>query len=699
MAIPKVSQGDILKALQFIDENGVPHHNQSMRYFLLGENGKSYPPKYVIAVANHIANGAAIDTSDYKAIEAKNYLKNKGFTIYTGNQEKYELTITADQVVSTDECFDKDNLGLGDNFVPLGVYFQSANGQIIKRNYSKGERRNSNQTMPRLAFQIYEKQLRALSFEDKENFPVCQYSPESGLIRGIFPSAEEYRKYHNSIEYLTYSYDNGRKFVIYSWNIFSTLVFVRECLKRFGEPGDRFVLMYREKQDKEQTKTEQPAVAAPPQPETAERVFNGYRNPYSDKLIESKNIIFRGAPGTGKTYLAREIAADIISDGYFDDYSLLTDEQKEQVEFVQFHPSYDYSDFVEGLRPKINADGSMGFELRDGIFKRFVERARKNYENSQKTQEIAEKEASAQESIADFFASVEFGVDTFETVNKNKFTITSADDEHIEIVIPGNAMVNKLRLNTDELRQMLESDATFTMVRDVTAFFGKKFATQAYSYDFALYKEIKKVSSPAPQRTVVPEKLKKYIFIIDEINRGEISKIFGELFFALDPGYRGPAGAVSTQYANLHTDPSKKFYIPENVYIIGTMNDIDKSVDSFDFAMRRRFRFIEIKADERLEMLASLDDELENEAIRRMTALNQEIIKTEELNENYQVGGSYFLKLKELTFDQLWTDYLSPLLQEYIRGMYDEAVIMNRFAQAYGYDETSQEVADEAAQS
>ena len=337
--------------------------------------------------------------------------------------------------------------------------------------------------------------------------------------------------------------------------------------------------------------------------------------------------------------------------------------------------------------------------MRDGIFKRFVERARKNYENSQKTQEIVEKEASAQESIADFFASVEFGVDTFETVNKNKFTITSADDEHIEIAIPGNAMVNKLRLNTDELRQMLESDATFTMVRDVTAFFGKKFATQAYSYNFALYKEIKKVSSPAPQRTVAPEKLKKYIFIIDEINRGEISKIFGELFFALDPGYRGPAGAVSTQYSNLHADPGKKFYIPENVYIIGTMNDIDKSVDSFDFAMRRRFRFIEIKADERLEMLASLDDELENEAIRRMTALNQEIIKTEELNENYQVGAAYFKKLEELTFDQLWTDYLSPLLQEYIRGMYDEAAIMNRFAQAYGYDENSQEVADEAAQS
>lgn len=700
MAIPKVSREDILRALEFIDGNGVPYHNQSMRYFLLGENGKFYPPKYVIAVANHLANEVAIDTSGYNAIEAKNYLKNKGFTI-TGNQEKYELTITAEQVTSTDECFDKDSLGLGDNFVPLGVYFQGANGQTIKRNYAKGERRNSNQTMPKLAFQIYEKQIRALSVEEKENFPVCQYSPDSGVIRGIFSSAEEYRKYHNSIEYLTYGYDNGRKFVIYSWNIFSTIVFVQECLKRFGEPGDRFVLTYREKQDKEEKVSEQNSTETlSPQQSEKERVFNGYRNPYSDKLIESKNIIFRGAPGTGKTYLAREIAADIISDGYFDDFSMLTDEQKEQVEFVQFHPSYDYSDFVEGLRPKINADGSMGFELKDGIFKRFVERARKNYENSQKSQETVEKETSAQESIADFFSSIEFGVDTFETVNKNVFAVTSADDEHIDVAIPGNATVNKLRLNTDELRQMLESDTTFTKVRDVTAFFGKKFATQAYSYDFALYKEIiKKKPAPVSRQAIAPEKLKKYIFIIDEINRGEISKIFGELFFALDPGYRGPAGAVSTQYANLHTDPSKKFYIPENVYIIGTMNDIDKSVDSFDFAMRRRFRFIEIRADERLEMLAALDDELESEAIRRMTALNQEILKTEELNENYQIGGSYFLKLKELNFDQLWTDYLCPLLQEYIRGMYDEVAIMNRFAQAYGYSSDNQEVENETAQS
>lgn len=77
-------------------------------------------------------------------------------------------------------------------------------------------------------------------------------------------------------------------------------------------------------------------------------------------LVESKNLIFRGAPGTGKSYLAKEIATDIISNGYFDDYTLLSDDQKKQVEFVQFHPSYDYTDFVEGLRPKENEDGTKG---------------------------------------------------------------------------------------------------------------------------------------------------------------------------------------------------------------------------------------------------------------------------------------------------------------------------------------------------
>ena len=233
---------------------------------------------------------------------------------------------------------------------------------------------------------------------------------------------------------------------------------------------------------------------------------------------------------------------------------------------------------------------------------------------------------------------------------------------------------------------MLESDVKFTKIKDVTAFFGKSFATQGYSYDFALYKAIKAKKGSASKTKTKQTELKKYIFIIDEINRGEISKIFGELFFAIDPGYRGRSGEISTQYANLHSDPNDKFYIPDNVYIIGTMNDIDRSVDSFDFAMRRRFRFVELKANDRQEMLASLEnEELEAEAIKRMEALNAAIVEVEDLNANYQIGAAYFLKLKTLSFDQLWTDYLEPLLQEYVQGMYDEDGLMAGFAKAYGY--------------
>ena len=682
MSIPRVKEKDIAAALNFINENGVPFHNQSTKYELVTEDGKKYPPKYVIAVAEYLANGTEINTNTFNAVETKNYLKNLGYDIRV-KQVKFELTITAENISSTDDRFTMDNISLGDNYKPLDTYFKR-NGNVIKRAYDKGERRNSNQTMPRIACQVFEKQLAALSIEEKENFPICRYKPGTMLICGIYSSVEEFKKHRNTFEYLIYHYDNGRQFVLYSWNIFSTILFVQECLKRFGEPGDEFTLIYREKDEQETEQDERETAAQ----EELVQQFKGYLNPYSSMLIESKNLIFRGAPGTGKSYLAREIAADIISNGYFNDYTLLSDEQKKQVEFVQFHPSYDYSDFVEGLRPKINDDGTMGFDLQDGIFKKFITRARKNYEDSLKSKESLEKEITVQEAMDAFFSGIEFGKDTFKTLTGNEFTITSVDDRHINIYIPNNPTVNKLYLDIYDIKKMLESDVKFEKIKDITTFFGKSYGTQQYSYDFAIYKAIRAKKGASSKSKAKQTELKKYIFIIDEINRGEISKIFGELFFAIDPGYRGRSGEISTQYANMHSNPDEKLYIPENVYIIGTMNDIDRSVDSFDFAMRRRFRFVELKADERLEMLSSLDDDnLEDEAIRRMSALNREIESTEDLNENYHIGAAYFLKLKTITFDQLWTDYLQPLLKEYIQGMYDEDGIMKRFEKAYGYSQ------------
>ena len=181
--------------------------------------------------------------------------------------------------------------------------------------------------------------------------------------------------------------------------------------------------------------------------------------------------------------------------------------------------------------------------------------------------------------------------------------------------------------------------------------------------------------------------LKPFVFIIDEINRGEASKIFGELFYAIDPGYRGKKeNMVQTQYQNLvpETDVfAKGFYVPENVYILATMNDIDRSVESMDFAMRRRFTWKEVTPADTESMLDTLP--CVSEAKATMQRLNKTIIDTEGLGTAYQIGPSYFLKLGENggNFDRLWEMNIEPLLKEYLRGFRKTSEILERFKTAY----------------
>lgn len=198
------------------------------------------------------------------------------------------------------------------------------------------------------------------------------------------------------------------------------------------------------------------------------------------------------------------------------------------------------------------------------------------------------------------------------------------------------------------------------------------------------------------------EESKHFVFIIDEINRGEMSKIFGELFFSIDPGYRGDKVRVKTQYQNLITDKNdpfyEGFYVPENVYIIGTMNDIDRSVESMDFAMRRRFAWKEIKANENTGMLDSFG-ELKDEIVRKMNRLNN-AIWNEETNEGieglsaaYHIGGAYFKKLElylnddesnlQEAFQQLWENHLRGVLFEYLRGSFNAADNLKKLEEVY----------------
>ena len=309
----------------------------------------------------------------------------------------------------------------------------------------------------------------------------------------------------------------------------------------------------------------------------------------TDLVRRNKNLILTGAPGTGKTYLAKQVARKIIdNDEYFD----------EQCNMVQFHPSYDYTDFVEGLRPVTQDNGQIGFKLESGTFKQFCEQA-------------------------------------------------------------------------------------------------------------AAYPDY------------------PYVFIIDEINRGEVSKIFGELFFSLDPDYRGPKGKVKTQYHNLvakNCDENYKFaegiYVPENVYVIATMNDIDRSVESIDFAFRRRFTWYEVKPEQRLSMLepanldvcqdnADLQEKLDNvpfyECCKNYcNRLNEAICEEPSLGSAYQVGPAYFLKsLNYLNLngdisedsvynalEQVWNLHIDPLLREYLRGKSEAELykILLKLRNCYYYD-------------
>lgn len=357
---------------------------------------------------------------------------------------------------------------------------------------------------------------------------------------------------------------------------------------------------------------------------------------YIELLKANHNIVLSGAPGTGKTYLARQIAKALGDDN---------------PGFVQFHPSYDYTDFVEGLRP--NDEGS--FERVNGTFKQFCAEA------------LVTKDSGS-----------------FDSAYEKLINDLSVRTSPLVIKTGGSAsatfgiMVNS-RGNLD----------LFTRTRD----FESSSAEAEYNKNGSLTKE--RVLDCDNQiywkgyyvgvKNLLIEKYglvegkgdghrKDRVFIIDEINRGELSKIFGELFFAIEPGYRGEKGRVKTQYQNLVEpgDPFEKgFFVPDNVYIIGTMNDIDRGVESMDFAVRRRFAWVEVKAKDRIAMWDENISDWREAAERSMTELNKALkLKEIGLTDAYDIGPAYYLKLEHYDgdFEKLWEYHIKVILSEYLRG-------------------------------
>lgn len=402
--------------------------------------------------------------------------------------------------------------------------------------------------------------------------------------------------------------------------------------------------------------------------------------PYINLLRSTHNLILTGAPGTGKTYLARQIAEAMGA----------------EVGFVQFHPSYDYTDFVEGLRPIQDDNGNVGFERKDGVFKAFCAKAIKNYLDSAKQTEEIQSDEIFDIVYSSLIDDIDDGIiQKYKTPRAGDLDVLLTSKRQIVLTTKANTKkyiredylkalfnyvkdkdINLLSQTKEQLDELVSKTTDINHVDHV-------------QYRWTLnelvtrYKKLKsKIDISKAQKT----ERKPFVFIIDEINRGEISKIFGELFFSIDPGYRGEKGRVQTQYQNIVEDGDifkKGFFVPENVYIIGTMNDIDRSVESMDFAFRRRFAFKEIKADENVGMLENLAQK--DEAINRMKNLNAAIEKVDGLSSAYHIGASYFLKLKDYNgdFDKLWEYHLEGLLREYLRGTQDADKEIEKLKTAY----------------
>ncbi len=321
-------------------------------------------------------------------------------------------------------------------------------------------------------------------------------------------------------------------------------------------------------------------------------------------LIENQNIplnqILYGPPGTGKTYHTIDKALEILGENLenrdekkakFDEYV-----KNGQIVFTTFHQSYGYEEFVEGIKPRIDSKENskeVEYEIKDGIFKELCKKALDNYKVSLLTQEEFVKSEDLENKIEIFLDELVDQQKFIEKIQSGGFKLEEYNEKYRIITDDTNA---NLYLNLEIFKTLLENKDKIINGRSIKQILNNKHRRQIDSYYFQLVKLFKEREQDYKVDNNPSEKpeLKPYIIIIDEINRGNVSKIFGELITLIEPSKR--IGEKEELKVTLPYS-GEKFGVPKNVYIIGTMNTADRSITSLDTALRRRFEFIEMMPD------------------------------------------------------------------------------------------------------
>ncbi|EAK9857243.1 AAA family ATPase [Campylobacter lari] len=392
------------------------------------------------------------------------------------------------------------------------------------------------------------------------------------------------------------------------------------------------------------------------------------------------NQILYGPPGTGKTYHTIDKALEIISKEekvqipskddranrkkLFDEYV-----KNGQIVFTTFHQSYGYEEFVEGIKPIINNDENsqeLKYEIKNGVFKELCDKSLKNYISSIQN----ENETDLDKLIFEFANYInqnfldkgnEFPLEN--KVNVKKILLNSKDEYRSFLL--GGSIKSPQRLTIDVIkRDYLDFiNGRILSFKDIKP----KYDSQSdyhgnATYYFMFYKKLKEFESLQNEKfKIKKDNLKPYIIIIDEINRGNVSKIFGELITLIEPSKR--IGEKEELRVRLPYS-GEEFGVPKNVYIIGTMNTADRSITSLDTALRRRFEFVEMMP--KPSKLSKIEDIDLQELLKAINTRIEYLLDREKT-----IGHAFFIGIDSLDdLKKVFQNKIIPLLQEYFYNDY-----------------------------